>query len=94
MPLICIRIREPLQACLLQGKKIADSSGFPEVLTASLLPSLLPQHRIQTQAQDSVSAGQRRGFSPIMPGLRTDRAVIPAAHVTMTGDSKDLTVHL
>lgn len=35
-----------------------------------------------------------KGFSSDLPGLGTERAVIPAAPTTMTGDSKDLTVHL
>lgn len=38
MSLIYTRIREPLQACLLQGKKGADSSTFAKVLPENLLP--------------------------------------------------------
>lgn len=84
MTLICIRIREPLQACLASQR----FSLQLYCLNCYLNTEFKPRPRT-LWLLDKV-----KGFSSIKPGLGTEPAVIPAAHMTMAGESKDLTVHL
>lgn len=81
----CIRIGEPLQAPLLQGKTSTDSSGFPTLLPCYRNAEFKPRPRTLWVLEKGES---------MSPGLGTEQVVLPAAHVTMTGDSKDLIVHL